>query len=134
MSHAKVAIYPNGDKPNLPPFSPGLVVGEMVFVAGQGPIDPATGRISGTTIEAQTELTLQNVKRVLDAAGCSMDDCVKVTAHLAKIEDFDRYNSVYRRFFNKPYPTRTTVQSALWGGMLVEIDAIAIRGSAGSYS
>jgi len=132
MSEKKIAIYPNGEKPGLPPYSPGIVVGQLVFVAGQGPMDTVSGKVVGTTIEEQTDLTLKNVKRVLDAAGCSMDDCVKVTAHLANMDDFDRYNAVYRKFFNKPYPTRTTVQSVLWGGMLVEIDALAVKGCAAS--
>ena len=128
----KVAIYPNGEKPGLPPYSPGVVVGSMVFVAGQGSLDPATGEVVGSTIEEQTELTLRNVQRVLEAAGCTMNDCVKVTAHLTDMNDFDRYNAVYRKFFVKPYPARTTVQSVLWSGILVEIDAIALKGSAAS--
>jgi 2-iminobutanoate/2-iminopropanoate deaminase len=57
-----------------------------------------------------------------------MDDCVKTTVHLLHIEDFERFNAVYRTFFNKPYPARTTVQSVLWHGILVEIDAVAVRG------
>ena len=129
MPDRKRAVFPEGTSPDSgPPFSPGLVVGTTVYVAGQGPIDPRTRKIAGTTIEEQTRLTLENVKRVLDAAGCAMDDCVKVTAHLARIDDFDRYNDVYRTFFNKPFPVRTTVQSVLWGGMLVEIDAVAVKG------
>lgn len=130
MTDQKRAVFPGGEDAAGPPFSPAIVVGDAVYVAGQGPIDPRTHRIAGNTIEGQTRLTLDNVKRVLAAAGCAMDDCVKVTAHLARIEDFDRYNEVYRTFFNKPYPVRTTVQSVLWGGMLVEIDAIAIKGCA----
>jgi enamine deaminase RidA (YjgF/YER057c/UK114 family) len=59
-----------------------------------------------------------------------MDDCVKTTVHLKDIADFDRFNAVYRTFFRKPYPARTTVQSVLWGGILVEIDAVAVRGCA----
>ena len=129
MPDRKRAVFPEGTSPDSgPPFSPGLVVGTTVYVAGQGPIDPRTRKIAGTTIEEQTRLTLENVKRVLEAAGCAMDDCVKVTAHLARIDDFDRYNDVYRTFFNKPFPVRTTVQSVLWGGMLVEIDAVAVKG------
>lgn len=129
MPDRKRAVFPEGTSADSgPPFSPGLVVGTTVYVAGQGPIDPRTRKIAGTTIEEQTRLTLENVKRVLDAAGCAIDDCVKVTAHLARIDDFDRYNDVYRTFFNKPFPVRTTVQSVLWGGMLVEIDAIAVKG------
>ena len=131
MTDQKRAVFPAGTSSDAgPPFSPGLVVGDAVYVAGQGPLDPHTHEIAGTTIEEQTRLTLENVRRVLEAAGCAMDDCVKVTAHLARIEDFDRYNAVYRTFFEQPYPVRTTVQSVLWGGMLVEIDAVAVKGCA----
>lgn len=105
-------------------YSPGLRVGEFIFVSGQGPIDPGTGKITGRTIEEQTRQTLNNVKAVLLAAGASMDDCVKVAAHLQDINDFDRFNEVYSGFFKDPKPTRTTVQSVL-SGILVEIDAIA---------
>ena len=103
---------------------------ETVYVSGQGPLDPATGAIQGSTIEEQTELTLSNIRRVLEAAGCEMDDCVKVTVHLKDIGEFDRFNATYARFFARPYPARTTVQSVLWGGILIEIDAIAVRGGA----
>ena len=124
----KRPIYPDRDT-STGPYSPGITVGETVYVSGQGPLDPATGEIRGATIEEQTQITLENVRRVLEAAGCTMDDCIKTTVHLLDIEDFERFNAVYRTFFSKPYPARTTVQSVLWHGILVEIDAIAIRGS-----
>jgi 2-iminobutanoate/2-iminopropanoate deaminase len=124
----KLGVYPGGKDTATGPYSPAVAVGEMVFVAGQGPLDPQTGQIVGTTIEEHTELTLKNVKRILEAAGCTMDDCVKTTVHLRDIGEFERFNAVYRRFFNKPYPARTTVQSVLWSTIRVEIDAIAIRG------
>jgi 2-iminobutanoate/2-iminopropanoate deaminase len=129
---AKEGFFPPDTKsPGQLPFTPAIAVGDHVYVAGQGPIDPATGKISGTNIEEQVELTLNNVKRVLEAARCTMDDCVKVSAYLAHMSDFDRYNAVYRRFFSEPRPARTTVEARLWGGILVEIDAIAIRGCGG---
>lgn len=127
MATQKQPIYPDRDT-STGPYSPGLAVGETVYVAGQGPLDPATGAIAGSTIEEQTELTLKNIRRVLEAGRCAMDDCVKATVHLLNIEDFERFNAVYRTFFNKPYPARTTVQSVLWHGILVEIDVIAVRG------
>jgi enamine deaminase RidA (YjgF/YER057c/UK114 family) len=58
-----------------------------------------------------------------------LNDVVKSTAHLLHMEDFDRYNAAYRKMFNEPFPARTTVQSVLWGGILVEIDVIAMKGS-----
>jgi 2-iminobutanoate/2-iminopropanoate deaminase len=114
--------------PNPLPYTPAIAVGDQVFVSGQGPIDPQTGKITGQTLEEQVELTLNNVKRVLESAQCSMDDCVKITVYLANMSDFDRYNVVYRKFFNTLRPARTTVEANLWGGILVEIDAIAFRG------
>ena len=127
MAIQKQPVYPERDT-STGPYSPGLVIGDTVYVAGQGPLDPKTGAIIGTTIEEQTELTLKNVRRILEAAGCAMDDCVKTTVHLLNIGDFERFNAVYRTFFTKPYPARTTVQSVLWHGILVEIDAVAVRG------
>jgi 2-iminobutanoate/2-iminopropanoate deaminase len=119
---------PDSKNPNQPPYTPAVAVGDQVFVSGQGPIDPQTGRISGQTLEEQVELTLNNVKRVLESARCSMEDCVKITAYLANMADFDRYNVIYRKFFTTLRPARTTVEAKLWGGILIEIDAIAIRG------
>jgi 2-iminobutanoate/2-iminopropanoate deaminase len=114
---------------NTGAYSPGIRVGRQVFVSGQGPLKRGTTEIVGTTIEEQTRHTLENIKAILEAADCTMDDCVKVTAYLKRMADFDRYNTVYKTFFNDPLPTRTTVQAELWGGILVEIDAIAIKGS-----
>ena len=130
MAATKQPIFPDRDT-STGPYSPGIVVGDVVYVAGQGPLEPASGAIVGDTIEEQTELTLHNLRRILQAAGCTMDDCVKVGVHLLDIGEFERFNCVYRTFFTRPYPARTTVQSVLWGGILLEIDAIAVRGSGG---
>src|SRR5689334_19931868 len=121
-------ILPNIDPPKSP-YSAGIVCGDMVFVSGQGPIDVTTRKITGSTIEEQVELTIKNVERILQQAGCSLSDVVKSTVHLLHMEDFDRFNVVYRRFFKEPFPARTTVQSGLWGGILVEIDVIAVKGA-----
>jgi 2-iminobutanoate/2-iminopropanoate deaminase len=128
MPQKQAVVLPNIDPPRSP-YSAGIVCGDLVFVSGQGPIDPKTKQIIGATIEQQTEITLQNVERVLQTAGCSLNDAVKSTVHLLHIEDFDRFNEVYRKFFKEPFPTRTTVQSVLWGGILVEIDVIAVKGA-----
>ncbi len=112
-------------------YSPGLQVGDFVFVSGQGPLAPETGEIVGNTIEEQTARTLDNVKAHLEAGGVAMDDVVKCTVHLSDINNFNRFNEVYATYFSDPKPTRTTVQSVLWPGLLVEIDAIAHKESAG---
>jgi 2-iminobutanoate/2-iminopropanoate deaminase len=128
MPRKQAIVLPNVDPPKSP-YSAGIVCGDMVFVSGQGPIDPKTKQIIGTTIEQQTEVVLQNVERILAQAGCTLNDSVKSTVHLLHMEDFDRFNAVYRKFFKEPFPVRTTVQSVLWGGILVEIDVIAIKGA-----
>jgi 2-iminobutanoate/2-iminopropanoate deaminase len=108
-------------------YSQGLKVGDFVFVSGQGPLDPETGKVVGETIEEQTTRTLENIKAILEAAGASMADVVKVSAHLTDLSLFDRYNKIYSTYFPDPKPTRTTVGSQLLG-IMVEIDAIAYIG------
>jgi 2-iminobutanoate/2-iminopropanoate deaminase len=108
-------------------YSQGLRAGDFIFVSGQVPIDPTTGKIVGDTIEEQTARTLENIKAILEAAGATMADVVKITAHLTDLSNFAAYNKVYATYFPDPKPVRTTVGSQLLG-MLVEIDAIAYVG------
>ena len=107
------------------PYCQAIVAGPFVFVAGQGPSDPATRQVP-EGVEAQTHQVLRNVAAILRGAGCTMDDVVKVTAHLADLADFDAYNRVYEQYFAEPRPVRTTVGSQLHD-ILVEIDVIAYR-------
>lgn len=106
-------------------YSQGVREGQLVFVAGQGPRDPATGRVA-EGIEAQTHQTLRNVARILEAGDATMDDVVKVTVHLADLEDFGAFDRAYADHFRRPYPARTTVGSRL-PGILLEVDVIAVR-------
>ena len=108
-------------------YSQGLIAGDFVFVSGQGPLDPQTGKIVGDTIEEQTARVLQNIAAILEAAGASMADVVKVAVHLSDLGMFQRFNQVYATYFPDPKPARTTVGSQL-PGILVEIDAIAFVG------
>ena len=116
----------NGPKPGGA-YSPGLRVGDFIFVSGQTPLDPATNKVAGETIEEQTAQVIENIKAILEAGGASLADVVKVSAHLTDLSLFPRYNKVYADYFPDPKPTRTTVGSQLMG-VLVEIDAIAYVG------
>ncbi len=107
------------------PYSQGLRTETLVLVSGQVPLDPEVGRIP-EGIEAQTHQVLRNVRSILEAGGSSMDDVVKVTAHLADLADYEAFNRVYREHFRPPFPVRTTVGSQLLG-ILLEIDVIAVR-------
>jgi 2-iminobutanoate/2-iminopropanoate deaminase len=106
-------------------YSAGVEIDGWLYVSGQGPIDFTTGKFVLGSIEEETKLTLHNVRRICEAAGCTLDDIVKCTVHLSDIKDFDRYNAVYAMHFTKIKPARTTVQSGLGNGIKVEIDAIA---------
>jgi len=111
------------------PFSQGLRAGDFIFVSGQGPFDPETGEMVGSTIEEQTTQVLENIKVILEAGGATMDDVVKASAYLSDVSFFDAYNKVYVTYFSDPKPTRTTVVSQLvLDGMLVEIDVVAYVG------
>jgi 2-iminobutanoate/2-iminopropanoate deaminase len=118
--------------PEMPPpggaYSPCIRAGDFVFVAGQGPFDPATGQLVGETVEEQTERVISNLEIILAAAGATLADVVKATVHLSDIGLFDRYNKVYAARFPDPKPVRTTVGSQLHG-FLVEIDVIAYVGA-----
>jgi 2-iminobutanoate/2-iminopropanoate deaminase len=106
-------------------YSAGVLVDGWLYISGQGPLDLATGKIVGETIEEQTKLTLEHIGKLLAEAGGTFENVVKCTCHLADIDEFDRFNTVYASFFPGIRPARTTVQSVLWGGIKVEIDAIA---------
>jgi creatinine amidohydrolase len=107
-------------------YSSGVVQDGLLFVSGQGAIDPVSGEVVRGTIEEETRLTLENVQRVIEAAGGTIRDIVKCTVHLSDINDFDRYNKTYAEFFGGSFPARTTVQSVLGDGLKVEIDAVAV--------
>jgi 2-iminobutanoate/2-iminopropanoate deaminase len=124
---AKQLISPEGGPRPGGAYSPGLRAGDFIFVAGQGPRNPATGELAGDTIEAQTRQVLENIKMILEAGGATMADVVKSTVHLADLSMFSRYNAVYAEYFPDPKPVRTTVGSQLMG-ILVEIDVIAYVG------
>lgn len=112
-------------------YSAAVEIDGWVYVSGQGPVDPKTAQPVRGTIEEETLYTLRQLQKILEAAGCNLNDVVKSTVHLADIEDFDRYNATYKEFFKTVMvlPARTTVQSVLWNGIKVEIDVVARRQS-----
>ena len=105
-------------------YSAGVIAGDFLYISGQGPLDLVTGQVVRGTIEEETLLTLSHIRKIIEAAGASMDNIVKCTVHLNDINDFDRYDKAYVSCFNGILPARTTVQSVLWNGIKVEIDAI----------
>ena len=118
--------------PNAPaaigPYSQAVQTGNMLFVSGQIPIDPATGEFAGTDIATQTNQSLTNIKNILAAAGYTMNDVVKTTVLLADIADFAAMNAVYAEYFTENKPARAAFAvKDLPRGALVEIEAIAAK-------
>ena len=109
------------------PYSPGVTYENLVFVSGQGAVDPATGELAGPDIEVQTEQVLNNIAAILEQAGSSLNHVLRCGVFLTDIGEFARMNGVYARMFGDNRPARTTVQvSALpRPGLKVEIDAVA---------
>ena len=108
------------------PYSAALRAGQLLFVSGQVPLDPATGRMVQGDIAVHTRRVLENVGALLEAAGLSFGSVVRSTVFLADMNDFQAMNEVYATFFREPYPARSTVQAArLPRDARVEIDVIA---------
>jgi 2-iminobutanoate/2-iminopropanoate deaminase len=108
------------------PYSQGVIAGGLLFLSGQTPLDPATGKLVEGDIAAQTERVLQNLLAVLKQAKLGAEHVVKATVYLADMADFAAMNEVYARYLGKEPPARTTIQAArLPMGARVEIDFIA---------
>ena len=122
---AKTEIKHPEKKVSTGAYSAGVLADGWLYVSGQGPLDMAAGQVLRGTIQDETRVTLNHIGKILAEGGCGFEDVVKCTCHLADIKDFDGFNAVYAEFFKGVKPARTTVQSVLWGGIKVEIDAIA---------
>jgi 2-iminobutanoate/2-iminopropanoate deaminase len=110
------------------PYSHAVRAGDFIFVSGQGPIDPATNEMSFGDIQHETRVVLNNIRLILEAAGATLADVVKVSVFLADGKDFAAMNEVYAEFFGAAKPARTTVEAQFVAPpMKVEIDCIAYR-------
>lgn len=108
------------------PYSHGVVAGDLIFLSGQTPIDPATGRLAEGGIAVQTRQCFENLFAVLAAAGLGPGDVQKVNVFLCDMNDFAAMNEVYREQFQEPFPARTTIGVAsLPLGAKIEIEMIA---------
>jgi 2-iminobutanoate/2-iminopropanoate deaminase len=130
LSHP-IPITSDTASPGTGGYTPALRVGDFVFVSGQGPLDPETLEVLGTTVAEQTTFTLRNVLALVEAGGGDAMSIVRCNCYLADIALFDEFTAAYERFFDRrPRPTRTTIGCQL-ADILVEIDCVAYvpRGS-----
>ncbi|HEV7651452.1 MAG TPA: Rid family hydrolase [Actinophytocola sp.] len=123
---SRTVIQPDGMAPPAVPLSPGIRKGNILQVAGQVGVDPATGELAGATVAEQTRQVLRNVEAVLAAGGAGFDDVVMLRVYLTDTAHFAELNETYAAVVPQPYPARTTVYVGLPAGLLVEIDALAV--------
>ncbi|MCG4572472.1 RidA family protein [Clostridium cochlearium] len=110
------------------PYSQGIMVGDLVFLSGQMPVDPATGELvtGDVPVVAQAHQALKNIKCILESQDMSFDNVIKTTVFIDNMDDFAKVNEVYAQYFKEPYPARSCVEVAkLPKGALVEIEVIA---------
>ena len=123
---AKSVVSTNNAPQAIGPYSQAIKLGNVVFTAGQIPLDPASGKMVEGGIAEQADRVIKNVQGVLAAAGSSLDRAVKTTCFLANLDDFAAFNEVYARYFTNMPPARSTVQVAkLPAGAMVEVECIA---------
>ena len=106
------------------PYSQAIISGNLVFTSGQIAINPQTGKVEKTDIEGQTVQVLENLKAVLEAAGCSLEKVVKTTCFLADMKDFARFNEIYGGYFTGKPARSCVAPKELPKGVLVEVEAI----------
>ncbi len=125
MANQKISTD-RGPKP-AGPYSQAIIAGNTIYVAGQGPLDPRTGKLVTDSFEAEAVQTFENIMAILEAANFSLSDVVKVTVYLANLGDFAQLNEIYKRYFVEPYPARATVGAQLLFDTRIEVDCIAVK-------
>lgn len=122
------SVSTDGAPKAIGPYSQGVVIGDLVFVAGQIGVDPATQKLVEPDIKLQTDRALNNIQAILQAAGLRMENVVRTTVYMTDIAEFSQMNETYAHHFTKDPPARSTVQvAALPKAAKIEIDAIAHR-------
>ena len=108
------------------PYSQAIIHSGIIYLSGQGPIDPRTNQVVPGTIEQETKLTMENIRIILEETGSSLGKVLQVTAYLANMREYGRFNEVYRTYFPENPPARSCIQAArLPFDIRVEMDAIA---------
>jgi 2-iminobutanoate/2-iminopropanoate deaminase len=125
---SKEIIYTKNAPEPIGPYSQAIKANGFIFTCGQIAIDPKTGNLIEGDIKAQTRQVFENLKAILETAGCGLDKVVKTTVYLKSISDFPAMNEVYTEYLGNSKPARATAESPnLPKGGLIEIDAIAIE-------
>ena len=107
------------------PYSQAIIYKDMMYLSGQGAVDPLTNQLTTGTIEKEARLALENIKIIMESAGSSLDNILQVNVYLTDIREYARFNDVYKDYFNDPMPARTCVEvKQLPFGLRIEIDTV----------
>ena len=129
MNHPLVAYPRLPDAPVSPlPFSPAVVVGDLIFISGQASVDEK-GAIVSDTFEGEFRRSVENLRKVLQTAGCDLNDVIQTRNYVRDAEEVPLYNQLYREYFTAPFPTRTTITNCLSSALRYEIECIAVARS-----
>ena len=127
MTHPLVSYPKDPDTPvSHLPFSPSVVVGDLILVSGQASVDEK-GAIVSDTFEGEFRRSVENLRKVLEAAGSDLAHVVQTRNYVREAADVPEYNKLYREYFSDPYPARTTITNCLPQTLKYEIEAIAVR-------
>lgn len=127
MNHSLVSFPRNADTPTSHlPYSPVVVVGDLIFVSGQASVD-STGKIISDTFENEFRRSVANLQKVLEAAGSDLSCVIQTRNYVRDPDDLPRYNELYRETFSQPFPTRTTITNCLPPTLRYEIEAVAVK-------
>lgn len=124
MADKKIFYSDKAPKPKGP-YSQAVIYNGLLYISGQVPLDPETGLMVRATIEEETDVVMNNIRTIVTGAGTRMEDILKITCYLADIDDYGRFNEVYKKYFPQDPPARTMLQAGkLPLDVQVEIDAI----------
>lgn len=127
MTHPLVTYPRDADTPTSHlPFSPSVVVGDLILVSGQASVDD-TGKIVGDTFEGEFRRSVENLRKVLEAAGSDLAHVVQTRNYVRDAGDVPLFNQLYREYFTAPFPARTTITNCLPPTLRYEIEAVAVK-------
>ena len=127
MTHPLVSYPRNADTPTSHlPFSPSVCFGDLVFISGHASVD-GTGQIISDTFEGEFRRSVENVRKVLAAAGSDLAHVIQTRNYVRDAEDLPLYNQLYREYFSAPFPTRTTITNCLSAALRYEIEVVAVK-------
>ena len=127
MTHPSVSYPRNADTPvSSLPFSPSVCFGDLIFISGQASVD-ATGKIVSDTFEGEFRRSIENVRKVLEAAGSDLKHVIQTRNYVREAEEVPLYNQLYREYFSEPFPTRTTITNCLPPALRYEIEVVAVK-------